>query len=188
MSDSTTTTTIPAGTWTLDTAHSSVGFTVRHMMVSKVRGRFGDFSADIVIGEDPLQSTVNAVVQMASIDTGEGARDDHLRTNEFFDIENHPTMTFRSTGITGSGTDYELTGDLTIKGVTKPVTFDLEFGGVGKDPWGNTRAGFTLTGTINRKDFGMAYNAVLETGGIMVGEKVSIELDIEATLQAADPA
>ena len=184
MSDSTTTTTIPAGTWTLDTAHSSVGFTVRHMMVSKVRGRFGDFSADIVTAENPLESTLTATVQMASIDTGDEGRDGHLRTNDFFDIEEHPTMTFTSTGITGSGTDYEVTGDLTIKGVTKPVTFDLEFGGVGKDPWGNTRAGFTLTGTINRKDFNMAYNAVLETGGIMVGEKVSVELDIEATLQA----
>ena len=179
----TSTTTIPAGTWALDATHSSVGFTVRHMMVSKVRGRFTDYTADIVTAEDPLRSTVNATIQMASIDTGDEGRDGHLRTNDFFDIEEHPTMTFRSTGITGSGTDYELTGDLTIKGVTKPVTFDLEFGGVGKDPWGNTRGGFTLTGTINRKDFGMAYNAVLETGGIMVGEKVSIELDIEATLQ-----
>jgi polyisoprenoid-binding protein YceI len=180
----TSTTTIPAGTWTLDTAHSSVGFTVRHMMVSKVRGRFTDYTADIVTAEDPLQSTLDATIQMASIDTGDEGRDGHLRTNDFFDVEQFPTMTFTSTGITGSGGDYELTGDLTIKGVTKPVTFDLEFGGVGKDPWGNTRAGFTVTGTINRKDFGMAYNAVLETGGIMVGEKVSIELDIEATLQA----
>ena len=185
MSDSTTTTTIPAGTWALDTAHSSVGFTVRHMMVSKVRGRFTDFTADIVTAEDPRLSTVNATVQMASIDTGDEGRDGHLRTNDFFDIEEFPTMTFSSTGITGSGSDYELTGDLTIKGVTKPVTFDLEYGGIGKDPWGNTRAGFTLTGTINRKDFGMAYNAVLETGGIMVGEKVAIELDIEATLQTS---
>ena len=180
----TTTTTLPAGTWTVDTAHSSVGFTVRHMMVSKVRGRFNDFTADVVTGADPLASSVTATVQMASIDTGDDGRDGHLRTNDFFDIDAFPTMTFTSTGITGSGTDYELAGDLTIKGVTKPVTFDLEFGGVGKDPWGNTRAGFTITGTINRKDFGMAYNAVLETGGIMVGDKVSIELDIEATLQA----
>ena len=134
----TSTTTIPAGTWTLDTAHSSVGFTVRHMMVSKVRGRFTDYTADIVTAEDPLQSTVNATIQMASIDTGDEGRDGHLRTNDFFDIEEFPTMTFTSTGITGSGGDFELAGDLTIKGVTKPVTFDLEFGGVGKDPWGNT--------------------------------------------------
>ena len=183
MSD-TSTTTIPAGTWTLDAAHSSVGFTVRHMMVSKVRGKFTDYTADIVTGTDPLQSKVDATIQMASIDTGDEGRDGHLRTNDFFDIEQFPTMTFRSTGVTRSGSDYKLAGDLTIKGVTKPVTFDLEFGGVGKDPWGNTRAGFTLTGTINRKDFGMAYNAVLETGGIMVGEKVDVELDIEATLQA----
>jgi polyisoprenoid-binding protein YceI len=183
MSESTTTT-LPAGTWTLDTAHSSVGFTVRHMMVSKVRGRFRDFAADIVTAADPLQSTVTATVQMASIDTGDEGRDGHLRTNDFFDVEQFPTMTFASTAITGSGSDYEVTGDLTIRGVTKPVTFDLEFGGVEKDPWGNTRAGFTLTGTINRKDFGMAYNAALETGGILVGDKVTIELDIEATLQA----
>jgi len=183
MSD-TTTTTIPAGTWTLDAAHSTVGFTVRHMMVSKVRGKFTDYTADIVTAEDPHQSTVNATIQMASIDTGDEGRDGHLRTNDFFDIEQFPTMTFASTSITGSGPDYELHGDLTIKGVTQPVTFDLEFGGHGKDPWGNVRAGFTVTGSINRKDFGMAYNAVLETGGIMVGEKVNIELDIEATLQA----
>jgi polyisoprenoid-binding protein YceI len=183
-STTTTTTTIPAGTWTLDAAHSTVGFTVRHMMVSKVRGRFSDFTAEIVTTTDPLQSRVDATIQMASIDTGDEGRDGHLRTNDFFDIEEFPTMTFRSTGITGSGSDYQITGDLTIRGVTKPVTFDLEYGGFGKDPWGNTRAGFTLTGTINRKDFGMAYNAVLETGGIMVGEKVSVELDIEATLQA----
>jgi len=181
MSD-TTTTTIPAGTWTLDTVHSTVGFTVRHMMVSKVRGRFTDFTADIVTAENPVDSTVNATVQMASIDTGDAGRDGHLRTNDFFDIEEHPTMTFRSTGLTGAGSDYELAGELTLRGVTKPVTFDLEFGGVSTDPWGNTRAGFTVTGTINRKDFGMSYNSVLETGGIAVGEKVSIELDIEATL------
>ena len=155
----TTTTTLPAGTWTLDTAHSHVGFTVRHMMVSKVRGPFGTSAPTSSPPRPAASRRSRATVQMASIDTGDEGRDGHLRTNDFFDIEQFPTMTFTSTGITGSGSDYEVTGDLTIKGVTKPVTFDLEFGGVGKDPWGNTRAGFTLTGTINRKDFGMEYNA-----------------------------
>jgi len=156
-------------------------------MVSKVRGRFSDFTADIVTAEDPLASSVAATVQMTSIDTGDAKRDGHLRTNDFFDADEHPTMTFTSTGIAGAGSDFEVAGDLTIKGVTKPVTFDLEFGGVGQDPWGNTRAGFTLTGTINRKDFGMEYNAVLESGGIMIADKVTIELDVEATLQAGTP-
>jgi polyisoprenoid-binding protein YceI len=180
-----TTTPAPAGTWAIDSAHSSVGFSVRHMMVSKVRGRFTDFTADIVTAENPLDSTVNATVQMASIDTGDSNRDEHLRTNDFFDIEHHPTMTFRSTKLEGAGSDYKLHGDLTVRGVTRPVVFDLELGGVAKDPWGNTRAGFTVTGSINRKDFGVKYNAPLETGGVMIGDKVTIDLDIEATLQAS---
>lgn len=177
---------IPAGTWQVDPAHSAVTFTARHMMVAKVRGKFKDFSADIVIAENPQESTVNATVQMASIDTGDSGRDDHLRTNDFFDIENHPTMTFRSTGLEGSGDDYDLHGDLTIRGVTKPVTLDLEIGGVGKDPWGNTKAGFTATGTINRKDFGVEWNAPLETGCVLVGDKVTIEIDIEASLATTE--
>jgi polyisoprenoid-binding protein YceI len=180
----TTTTPIPAGTWAIDTAHSTIGFTVRHMMVSKVRGTFKDFTADLVTGENPLDSTVSATVQMASIDTGDDGRDEHLRTNDFFDAENHPTMTFRSTRLEGTGSEYQLHGDLTIRGVTRPVAFDLELGGVAKDPWGNTRTGFTATGSINRKDFGVNFNAPLETGGVIVGDKVTIELDIEATLQA----
>lgn len=179
----TTTTSVPAGTWQLDVAHSSVGFTVRHLMVSKVRGRFADFGAEIVTADDPLDSTVRATVQMVSIDTGDTGRDEHLRTNEFFDIERYPTMTFASTALAGEGSEFQVTGDLTIRGVTRSVTFDLEFGGVQPDPWGNTRAGFTLTGTINRKDFGIEYNAILETGGVMVGDKVTIEIDVEATLQ-----
>jgi polyisoprenoid-binding protein YceI len=179
----TTTTTLPAGTWALDVAHSHVGFTVRHLMVSKVRGTFQDFTADIVTAENPLDSKVSATVQMASIHTGDDGRDQHLRNNDFFDIEQFPTMTFESTKIEGSGSEFEVTGDLTIKGVTKSVTFDLEVGGLQQDPWGNTKAGFTLTGSVNRKDFGMAYNAVLEGGGVMVGEKVAIEIDVEAALQ-----
>jgi polyisoprenoid-binding protein YceI len=179
----TSTSTIPAGTWTVDPVHSSVGFTVRHLMVSKVRGSFKDFSAEIVTAADPLQSKVSATVQMASINTGEPDRDQHLRTNDFFDIEQFPTMSFTSTRLEGSGSDYKVTGDLTIKGVTRPATFDLEVNGVEQDPWGNTRSGFTLTGSILRKEFGMEYNAILESGGVMVGDKVSIEIDIEAVLK-----
>ena len=175
-------TAVPAGVWNIDTSHTTVNFSVRHMMVSKVRGKFATFGGTIVIAEDPTASTLEASVDMASVDTGDAGRDEHLRTSDFFDIQTHPTMTFKSTSITASGGDYELTGDLTIRGVTKPVTFELELGGVGTDPWGNTRAGFTATTTINRKDWGLEYNAVLEGGGVLIGEKVTIELDVEATL------
>ena len=175
-------TAVPAGVWNIDTSHTTVNFSVRHMMVSKVRGKFATFGGTIVIAEDPTASTLEASVNMASVDTGDAGRDEHLRTSDFFDIQTHPTMTFKSTSITASGGDYELTGDLTIRGVTRPVTFELELGGVGVDPWGNTRAGFTATTTINRKDWGLEYNAVLEGGGVLIGEKVTIELDVEATL------
>jgi polyisoprenoid-binding protein YceI len=177
-------TAVPAGVWNIDTSHTTVNFSVRHMMVSKVRGKFATFGGTIVIAEDPTASTLEASVDMASVDTGDAGRDEHLRTSDFFDVKAHPKMTFKSTDITASGGDYELTGDLTIRGVTRPVTFDLELGGVGTDPWGNTRTGFTATTTINRKDWGLEYNAVLEGGGVLIGEKVTIELDVEATLAA----
>jgi len=173
---------IPAGRWQFDPAHSSVMFSVRHMMVSKVRGRFASFTVDLVTAEAPQRSTVTATVDTASIDTHDAKRDEHLRTNDFFDIENYPTMTFRSTGIEGGGESYQLRGDLTIKDVTKPVTFDVEVGGVGADPWGNTKVGFTASTSINRKDFGLEYNSALETGGVLIGDKVTIDVDIEAAL------
>jgi len=171
--------TIPAGTWAVDPTHTRVGFVARHMMVSKVRGSFADFSADIVIAENPLESSLTAVVQMASIDTGNADRDGHLRTNDFFAIDEFPTMTLTSTGFEGSGEEYTMNADLTIKGITKPVVFELEFGGTGQDPWGNTRVGFTATTSINRKDWGIEWNAPLETGGMLVGEKIQIEIDVE---------
>ena len=150
-----------------------------------MRGTFQDFSADIVTADDPLASTVERDGPDGARSTpATTSRDGHLRTNDFFDVEQFPTMTFTlARGSPASGADFELTGDLTIKGVTRPVTFDLEVGGVQQDPWGNTKAGFTLTGSINRKDFGMECNAVLETGGVLVGDKVTIELDVEAALQ-----
>jgi polyisoprenoid-binding protein YceI len=170
------------GTWTVDPSHSTVGFVARHLMITKVRGRFTDFSGTIEIAPDPLQSRVEATVNLASVDTGDGGRDAHLRAADFFDLEGggSPTMTFRSTGIKEERGEYTLFGDLTVNGVTRQVEFDLEFDGVSPDPWGGTRAAFTATTEINRKDFGLEWNVALETGGVLVGDKVKIELDIQA--------
>lgn len=175
----TTAATIPTGTYTIDPTHSRIGFVARHMMVAKVRGTFREYTAEIEIADDPLQSRLVAEVQMASIDTGNADRDGHLRTNDFFAIEQYPTMRLASSGIEAAGGTYVLHADLTIKGVTRAVDFDLEFEGIGQDPWGGTRAGVTATTTINRKDWGIEWNAPLETGGVLVGEKVQIELEVE---------
>jgi len=185
---STSTTTIPGyvvGTWSIDPVHSEVGFTVRHMMVSKVRGKFTSFSGEIVTAENPLESSVTATIDLASIDTGNADRDAHVRSADFFNTEEHQSMTFRSTGIRADGDDYLLDGELVLKGITKPITLHLEPGGFGPDPYGGTRSGFTATGEIKRSDFGIDFNAVLETGGVVVGDKVLITLEIEAVLNAA---
>ncbi|HEY3834672.1 MAG TPA: YceI family protein [Acidimicrobiia bacterium] len=168
------------GTWNIDPSHSTVGFTVRHLMISKVRGRFGTFSGSLTIDADPLQSSVQATVDLASVNTDDEGRDAHLRGADFFNTETHPEMTFSSTGVKEKGDDYVLLGDLTIKGVTRPVEFELEFEGVGADPWGGTRAGFSAHTEIARKDWNIDFNMPLETGGVVVGEKVKIELEIEA--------
>jgi len=168
------------GAWKVDASHSTVGFTVRHMMVAKVRGHFADFEADITIDEDKLLSSVAATVQVASITTGDEGRDGHLRSADFFEVDSHPTMTFTSTSVESDGDEYTLNGDLTVHGVTKPVSFELEFDGVANDPWGGTRVGFTALTEISRKDFGLEWNAALEAGGVVVGDKVKIQLDIEA--------
>ncbi|MFV0318770.1 MAG: YceI family protein [Microbacterium sp.] len=172
------------GTWVLDPSHSEVTFSVRHMMISKVRGTFGVKSATIVAAENPLETTVTASVDVTSVDTKDEGRDNHLRSADFFDIENHPTMDFRSTGVRIEDGDFLVDGDLTIRGVTKPVTFELEFGGFGTDPWGNYKAGATATTIINREDFGLTWNTALETGGVLVGKDVTISLDLQANLQA----
>ena len=171
---------IAVGTWNVDPSHSTVGFVARHLMISKVRGTFTAFTGAIEIAEDRLASTVSASVDMASVGTGDEGRDGHLRTGDFFDVEQYPTMTFVSTGIRPDGGDFVLTGDLTIKGVTRPVDFELEFEGVVTDPWGNTKAGFSAEAEVNRKDWGLEWNVALETGGVLVGEKVKIQLEIEA--------
>ncbi|OIQ86894.1 protein YceI [mine drainage metagenome] len=177
------TTAVPAGTWVIDSSHSEVGFTVRHLMVSKVRGLFEKFSGTITVADDFTASRVEATIDAASVSTRDEARDNHIRTNDFFGVEEHPTWTFVSTGISSKGSDYALAGDLTIKGVTKPVILDLEVLGVNKDPWGNTKVGFTASTKINRKDFGIEWNAPLETGGILVSDDVTITLEIQAALQ-----
>ena len=167
------------GTWNVDPTHSSLTFVVRHLMVSKVRGRFGAFSGTATITEEKLLSSVTATAEVASIDTSDAGRDEHLKSADFFDVASFPTIGFKSTKITGSGNDYTLLADLTIKGVTKSVAFDLEFDGVGQDPWGNTKAGFSAEAEINRKDWGLEWNVALETGGVLVGEKVKLSLDIQ---------
>lgn len=173
-----------AGTWVLDPAHSEVTFSVRHMMISKVRGAFTVKSATIEAPENPLEAKVTASADAASVDTGDEGRDNHLRSADFFDAEQFPTIEFVSTGVRVDGDDYLVDGDLTIHGVTKPVTFTVEFGGFGNDPWGNYKAGATAKTVVNREDFGLTWNAALETGGVLVGKDVTIELDLQGSLQA----
>jgi polyisoprenoid-binding protein YceI len=175
------------GTWHIDPIHSDISFTIRHLMVSKVRGRFGDFSGAIELAEDPLQARVEARVSLASIDTGNPGRDDHVRSADFFDVERFPELTFRSTGIRPDGDDYLLDGELTLHGVTRPVVLKVEVNGFQeKTPFGDTRAGFSATTEINRDDFGITFNSPLEGGGVGLGRKVLIALEIQAIRDAAN--
>ncbi|MBA2436739.1 MAG: polyisoprenoid-binding protein [Acidimicrobiia bacterium] len=168
------------GTWTVDPAHSEVSFTVRHMMVSKVRGSFKSFDAELIIADDPLESSVNATVDVASFDTGNADHDAHIRSADFLDLEQHPTMTYRSQAIRPEGGDYVVDGELTLHGVTRPVSLHLEVGGVTTDPYGNLRLGLSATAEINRRDFGIDISMPLEAGGVIVGDKVKISLDVAA--------
>ncbi|MEM9135374.1 MAG: YceI family protein [Actinomycetota bacterium] len=171
------------GAWTIEPAHSEVGFTVRHLGLSKVRGRFNAFSGSVTIGDDAAASAVEATVDLASVDTNNSDRDNHLRSTDFFAVEQHPQMTFRSTAVTESSLD----GELTINGVTKPVSLDLEFHGVAVDAYETTRAGFSASGEILRSDYGIDFNAPLGMDGMLIGDKVAIELEIQA-VPAAVPA
>ncbi|PPF12904.1 polyisoprenoid-binding protein [Rathayibacter sp. AY1G1] len=181
------TVTIPgykAGTWVIDPTHSEVAFSVRHLMISKVKGKFERFTATFTTGENPLDSKVEATAEVASVNTNEPNRDGHLRTGDFFEAEKYPEIHFVSTAVRPNGDDFLVDGELTIKGTTKPVTFEVEFGGFGTDPYGNYKAGLTAKATIDRTDFGLTYNAALETGGVLIGEKVTITLDLQAAHQA----
>jgi len=166
--------------WTIDTSHSTVEFAVKHMMFTTVKGRFSDVKGSIEFdADDPARGRADITIGAASVDTRDAKRDAHLRSADFFDVDTFPTLTFRSTKVTGTSKRFALTGDLTIHGITRPITLDVTFEGVGKDPWGTERAGFSASGTLNRKDFGLTWNAALETGGVLVGDEVKIALDVQ---------
>ncbi len=176
---------LPApGTWTIDPGHSTVGAVARHLMVTKVRGRFARYAGTLHIAEQLEDSWVEVEIEARSIDTGEPKRDEHLRSPDFLDVENHPSLTFRSTKLVPtSEASFALTGDLTIRGVVRPVTLDVTYDGVSGDPWGGQRAGFTATTELDRETFGMTWNQALETGGVLVGKKLKVELEIQAVRQ-----
>lgn len=179
MTTSAITTELTTGTWTIEPAHSEVGFTVRHLGLSKVRGRFNTFAGTVEVGQGLGDSTISATVDLSSVDTNNDQRDGHLRSTDFFDIEAHPQMTFRSTGIDASASTGTITGELTINGVTRRIELDADFHGVGVDAYGMTRAGFSATGTLSRKDFGVDFNVPLDAGGVLIGDKVTIELEVQ---------
>ena len=184
----TTETTAPAlelvGDYQLDPAHTRIGFTARHAMVTKVRGSFGEFRGTARIDADPAQSSAEIVIATNSFTTGQEQRDGHVQGDDFLAVNVYPEITFRSTSVEQDGDVYNITGDLTIRDTTKPVTIPFEFTGLAKDPFGNVRAGFEGATTINRKDWGISFNAALETGGVLVSEKVGLEFDISAIKQA----
>ena len=166
--------------WTVDTAHSEIGFSVKHMMISKVKGSFGSYEANVEANEEDLQGAlIDFKIDVASISTNNTDRDNHLRSADFFDAEQFPHITFKANDIVKKDGEYELTGDLTMKGVTRPATFEVEYGGKGTNPWGVEVVAFNVEGKVNRKDFGLTWNQALETGGVMVGEDIKITLELE---------
>ena len=175
----------PSGTWKIDPSHSEIQFFVRHMMIAKVRGRFREFEGTIHIGERPEDSRVEVVIEAASIDTRDRTRDEHLRSADFLDVERYPELRFASTSVRPGDKDrWQVTGDLTVRDVTRPVVLDVEYDGAMVDPWGNLRSGFLATAEIDRENFDITWNQALETGGFLVGKGVRIEIDVEAIRQA----
>jgi polyisoprenoid-binding protein YceI len=170
------------GTWSIDTVHSDISITARHFMLSKVRGHFREFSGTIVTGETPLESSVNATIVATSIDTNNEQRDGHIRSADFLDVEKFPEITFASTGIRADGEDYKLDGDLTLHGVTKAITLNLELNGFGPDPYGGTRLALAAKGSVLRSEFGMSFHPMMETGGAVVSDKLDVIIEIEAVL------
>lgn len=177
----------PSGHYIIDPSHSSLQIIARHLMISKVRGHFDEFTGSIIVAEEPTESRVEAVVQASSIDTGDPQRDDHLRSTDFLDVEHHPEITFRSAHVRPIPNDrWEVTGDLTIRGVTRTVGMEVEYCGTMTDPWDNVRIALLATGGVNREDFDITWNQALEAGGFLVGKGLRFECDIEA-VRAAEP-
>jgi polyisoprenoid-binding protein YceI len=174
-----------AGTWEIDPVHSYVGFIARHLMVSKVRGKFNKIEGQIITAEDPLASSATATIDMTSVDTGNAQRDSDIQASMLFDVDHYPTMTYRSTGIRRKGHSIVTDGELTIKGITRRVELEVEVGGFGPDPYGGTRAGFSATGEIDRTEFGMNPDLKMPTGGVMIGEKIQLTIEVEATLKTS---
>jgi len=177
---------LPApGEWQLDPAHTVVEFVARHLMVSKVRGRFTSVTGAIHVADNPAESWVEVKIDPASVESADEHRDEHLRSRDFFDVERYPEITFCSTKVEGSSPGHFLVhGDVTVHGVTRPVTLDVEYAGVTADPWGGTRAGFSASTEVNREDFGLTWNMALEAGGVVVGKKIRLEFEIEAVNQS----
>jgi polyisoprenoid-binding protein YceI len=172
-------------TWTIDPSHTTVEFVAKHMMITTVKGRFAELTGTIVADETDIgDSSVEVALQAASLGTHNEQRDAHLRSPDFLDVENYPEVTFKSTGISGTKESFEVTGDLTIRGVTRPITLDATFEGEGKDPWGGTRASFSAKGKFDRRDFGLTWNVALETGGILVSNEVKINIEAQVVAQA----
>ena len=166
--------------WAIDPTHSEIGFKVKHMMFTNVSGKFKTYDATITTDEDTFENVnIEFSADIDSIDTNNADRDNHLKSGDFFDAETHPKLTFKATSLTKKGDDYALIGDLTLKGVTKSVQLPTEFSGLMKDPWGNTKVGLNISGKINRKDWGLNYNAVLETGGVLIGEDVRLNIELQ---------
>jgi polyisoprenoid-binding protein YceI len=174
-----------AGTWAIDAIHSHVGFVIKHMMVSKVRGHFAAFSGEITTAPDLRDSSVSVTIDATSIDTANLTRDDHIRSADFFEVENHPAITFVSTAVRGEGGEFFVDGNRTIRGTARPVTLALDAPEFGPNPQGGTKAGFSAVTEVNRTDFGVSYNGPIPGGGVALGEKVQIILDVEADLREA---
>ena len=176
-----------AGTWTIDPGHAEVAFVGRHFMLTKIRGRFTGVSGAVTVADDPARSSVDVTIDMSSVSSGDNARDDHLRSADFFDVTAHPTATYRSTSVEWDGTRGTVIGELTIKGVSRPVVLAVEYVGYATDPWGGERAVFSASAVINREDWGLTWNMVLDSGGLLVSKEIHLEIEVE-TVRAGEGA